>query len=655
MPIRARLAGIGEHWYAACALVLAGVAAALGLLWVGVVPMFESPDEPAHFDYAYALASAGTLLRAQDGRPAFDPRVAAAMADSDFKRIAFNVDETVPPGYGTPAFAARVERDAARAYAARAPGATRPQLAATYPVLPYLLYALAIAPVRSDVVASLYAARCASVLLTALGLLVWSRILPRLGLRPATALFVLAVGALFPLTSFVASYVQPDGVAFPLAGLVLWCALRIRDGATDKPSVVGYGLALAALVGTKPQFALAVGVATIVPVVLAHARRGIAPARRWALAAAVALPLLAVTALDQWTMAGSTDQTYYQGSHTLTSALSEHAAGGGGAAAAYVVGETGRAWADLFGGGTSFRSFWGIFGWLDTPLVIGGAGLSALLARIELIGTALAALGLLVSLAGVARRLVAVARERSPRTALVLLGHDPVLNAYLVFALLLLALYIASNDLFGAQGRNWYALELVAFLVAIRYAVRPLPRRLRRVASGAAMAFLAFYATVGAAYAITNVEDRYYHPAAAVVHPDPARLAPAEGAARLQLDFAAVPGNGHLAPPLGTIRAAAGDRVELYGWAYDPAAVAPCGSVYNLLDERFAGWVKYGVERSDVSDALHDPRLRATGFHDLPDLRGAAPGSHRLALVCVSAGSTKRYPPVAVATIEVTR
>ncbi len=50
----------------AIVILLAG---GLSTIWVFLVPMFQAPDEPVHFDYAASIYSAGRLITLDDGTP----------------------------------------------------------------------------------------------------------------------------------------------------------------------------------------------------------------------------------------------------------------------------------------------------------------------------------------------------------------------------------------------------------------------------------------------------------------------------------------------------------------------------------------------------------------------------------------------------------
>ena len=86
---------------AAAAAIAASVL--LAAAWAFVVPIFQAPDEPAHFDYAMSILRAGRLVRVTDG-----PEVWIATKDvqyllhaTDFDRVAWHSTMREPADYGT--------------------------------------------------------------------------------------------------------------------------------------------------------------------------------------------------------------------------------------------------------------------------------------------------------------------------------------------------------------------------------------------------------------------------------------------------------------------------------------------------------------------------------------------------------------------------
>ena len=637
---------VGRAWYTACAVVLTLCFVALACIWVNLVPAFQSPDEPAHFDYAYSLATAGTLLRAADGTAGYDPRVKVLMQDADQQRMTFHANERVSKSYGTSAFFEQVrgDTDIYRSYSPLQARAVRSPLTSVYAFVPYALYAVAAYPFRHDVVASLAACRFASVVFTGFAILIWSRILRRLHVRKVHALALLAIVAFFPLTSFIGSYVQPDGVAFLIVSALLLVTLRIRDGHVDARHAVAYAVLAAALYGTKLQFAVAVGLATIVPAAIAYTRMASVQLRAFA-ASILLFSLATMFAVTRWVMHGSDAASYFQGRRTLTSALVEHVPTG---VTTFLSTEFRVAMSDLYGGGISQQSFWGVFGWLDTPIRIVDYRITDGVGSFETFGTLFAIVTIAASMILTLRRIIRVGRTRSASVAFRLVSNDPAFNTYLLFIALFIVLFVISDNLFGAQGRDWYALELVAFACASWYGARAFPRRWRRAYSSLVLVSLVTLSMAGSAFALTTIEDRFYRPLPVGPYPDVTELASKIAQTDVTYDSVDVTSRPHSQGVFSRLRLEKNARIVLHGWAYDQDANAPCHGVYEVIDGRFVHFLTYGRERPDVGRAYNNFVMSYTGFEDTVDLSGLRPGRHTIALVCIGASGVDQYAPASL-------
>ena len=644
---------VGRAWYTACAIVLTLCFVALACIWTNLVPAFQSPDEPAHFDYAYSLATAGRLMRAADGPAGYDPRVQIFMRNADLKRIAFHVDERVPKSYGTRAFYERIRREtgAYRGYSPLQSNTVRSPLMSVYGFVPYVLYAVAAYPFRDDVVASLAACRFASIAFTGFAIFMWSRILRRLHVRKAHALALIAVVAFFPLTSFIGSYVQPDGVAFLIVSALLLVTLRIRDGCVDARHAFAFAVLVAALYGTKLQFAVAVGFATIVPVAIAYTRN--ASVRMRAFAASILLVSVATMIVaTRWVMQDSNSTSYFQGRRTLTSALVEHVPTG---VTTFLSTEFRVAMSNLYGGGISQQSFWGLFGWLDTPIRIVNYHITDGVSRFETFGTVLVIVTIAASAILGLRRLVRVGRRRSVGIAFRLASNDPAFNAYLLFVTLFIVLFVVSGDLFRAQGRDLYALEVVAFACASWYGARAFPRRWRRAYSRLVLVSLATLSMASSAFALTTIEDRFYRHLAVGPNPDLTRVSSKIAQTDVIYDSVDVTGKPHSQGPFSTLRLAKNTQIAIRGWAYDQDANAPCRGVYTVVDGRFERLLTYGIERPDVGRAYDSFVMDFTGFEDTIDLSGFRSGRHTIALVCIGASGVDQFAPTSLGNVVLGR
>src|SRR5262245_20270159 len=87
------------------AAILAG-SMALSTMWVFKVPIYQSPDEPQHLDYAWALSEQSGLFFARDMlRPLpnyyVHPYTHYLVERTGTAHVAFHPENTMPPGYGT--------------------------------------------------------------------------------------------------------------------------------------------------------------------------------------------------------------------------------------------------------------------------------------------------------------------------------------------------------------------------------------------------------------------------------------------------------------------------------------------------------------------------------------------------------------------------
>src|SRR5262249_27267984 len=156
-----------------------------------------------------------------------------------------------------------------------------------------------------------------------------------------------------PLTTFVSSYVQPDNLAFTLVSACFYLALRARRQPESARVLALLGLALGALLVTKVHFFACVAVPVGAMLAADALGRGLPLRKKLAGLLLLGLPSLLGCAVYQWTIWGTTNY--------LTN---PDLANGGTPLMVKVVGTL----RDYYNG-ASHRSFWGTFGWMDTPLV----------------------------------------------------------------------------------------------------------------------------------------------------------------------------------------------------------------------------------------------------------------------------------------------
>jgi 4-amino-4-deoxy-L-arabinose transferase-like glycosyltransferase len=287
--------------------------------------------------------------------------------------------------------------------------------------------------------------------------------------------------------------VQPDNLSFTVVSVAFYLAVRARE-APGSPWLIGLlGLTLGALLVTKQHFFLCVLLPTAA--MLATRMNGIPWRRRLEVAALLLLPSLLSGSLHLWLTWGSTN--YYGPPATSTTNFFNYALNG---------------FMDYYAGITH-DSFWGVFGWLDTPLVIRGKNTTEAVQFIIQVFAWLI-LGLtLWRLEQVGSRLVRLGWRGRRGLALRLAFSDPLLNGYFLFTVFMFYIYIRIDNRFVAQGRNWWPLLLPIFLVAITYAPKALTLRRSRLALSAAVTGgLSLFGAVGSFYALPSIEQRYYEP-----------------------------------------------------------------------------------------------------------------------------------------------
>ncbi len=500
-PIDAALGSrFARTWPFLALLAIVMASTAQAVWWVFLVPIYQSPDEPAHLDYALGIHANKGLLLAQNTTFQRLPTDAHPYTEylrvrSGLVQVAFNPGAKMPPGYGTPEFFEALDRDAPTDLTIERPC----QLAAVYPFGYYALLAGWIEVVRcckEGVVAMFFGARLFSVVLLAISLVLTYATTRMLHFKPWFALLVTACIGAFPLTSFVSSYVQPDNLSFTMVSLSFYLALRARARGLNAFSVVFLGVALGGLLVTKIHFWLCVTPA-VLAMVVGELIATPAARRHWLRASVgLLLPSLLLGGVWLWTVWGT--QNYLAPRERSLDRLT------------HVVRLTRQA-VDDFYAGSSHVSFWGVFGWLDTPLIFENPRVTEAIAFVVQ-GATWILLGLtLLRIEQVASRLIRVARAGRAKTAVRIALSNPVINSYFLFTAFMLFLFVWTSNRFGAQGRNWFPLILPVFLVSLSYAPKALTLKpSRRALTGVLAAGLLVYGVVGNHYARASLRDRYY-------------------------------------------------------------------------------------------------------------------------------------------------
>jgi regulator of sirC expression with transglutaminase-like and TPR domain len=490
-------------WATLALLVLMAAVAGLCLRWVFLVPIFQSPDEDQHFDYALAIYQTGGLFRLHDQPDCrlgnVHPYTCYLVERTDTRALPFHRDRKMPPDYGTRSYFDTLDRE--RPGRAALHVKHPPSLAWVYPFGYYTLLAGWIAVLfrlQDSLVFVFFGARLLSVALLMGSLAAIYGTVRELGQGRGFSLWLTGLIGFFPLTTFVASSIQPDNLSCTLVCVCFYLTLLARRTLDRDGTFILLGLALGGLLIIKVHYFLVTALPALAMLGLELRYTGVSLGRRLRLVLVVGLPALLTGSVYLWTVWGS---------HNYFAAPAPHADGW-----TFVLTGFGKAFDDFFLG-TTHRSFWGKFGWLDTPLVIGtppidrGIRLMLKVAGLGMLGLTLVRFGRVVAV------VLRLWRRGRWRGGLRLALAHPVLNSYFLFTALMFFLYIRLDNRFGAQGRNWFPLLLPIFLTAVTYAPRALPGRRRQAwLRAAVMAGLTLYTAVGAGYAIRSIQARFYDP-----------------------------------------------------------------------------------------------------------------------------------------------
>lgn len=325
---------------------------AKGFVWASVVPIGQSPDEPAHFAYAEDVARTGNLRSERRiGSRALD----TALAAHELNAIAFHAER---PGNWSEAVAQqRIRTMASIPIADRETQGTHASTATAYPPLYYLL-AAGVLKVTKDARfdTSYLSVRLLSVVLATIAILVQLRTFHLVFGDRLRALAAAAVVALMPMYSYITSSVNPDVLVILLLSIALHQLVVIARRPDSLRLHVGFGVAVAFGLLTKQSMIVAIPPYLVLMAILALQRSRRCSRPRILLAGMLAaLPSLILSAW--WYLLPASGP-----------------AGDGGAAAppvARISVEAIRVYVSFLQTQAYPRyhqSFWGVFGWLDVAL-----------------------------------------------------------------------------------------------------------------------------------------------------------------------------------------------------------------------------------------------------------------------------------------------
>jgi len=442
-----------------------------------LVPMLQAPDEISHIDYAFSIYSAGRLLNVRESPSNWNvtPRTYGndwekithvwtqyLCEATGYKEVMIREDVKVSPAYGSSQYFTQLDRNAPHASAQNASPENNPWLISGYPFGYYAMLAgwlKLVSLFTGSLVTLFFAARLFSVLLLACSLLLTYAICRRLKLSELHSLALTAVIGFFPLTTYVASAVQPDNLSLTLVLLSFYLTLR------EKHLLVG--ITLGALLVTKYHFYLC----TALPIFAHYAAR-----KRWRALLASMLPS-GLFVVQFWVTSGARVAGW-----NLTYSF-------------HVWSGVKNALTNYYFG-NAFRTYWDTpHGWKSWPQWIKST------LWVSTIGVLALTLYRLTSAWWV------LIKRRSVRMAL----SNPILNAHIFFLIFMVGLYAITSNSFYAQGRHFYPFLVSGLLIATEcapHAVRN--RKARLILSRVVLAGLLLYSLLGGYHEDRATRLRYY-------------------------------------------------------------------------------------------------------------------------------------------------
>lgn len=637
--MRLRLREPSERLSAVLLGVIVVVSVGVALAWVFYIPMFEAPDETVHFEYSAALYSGGGLVAPRDvphmtlpeGRTI--PYPTYLEDQSGVAVINQKPAVKAPAGYGSSGYYATVDFNVHPTETTQQ--LLDPPLLRYYPFAYYLLDAAAMGATSlftKSPTSLFFAARSLSAGLLALSLVLTYLLLRRLGCGRALAITLTGVVGLFPMSTMLSSYVQSDSLSFTLATLALLAALELRRRPHDLRWMAVLGVGLGLLLVTKVHY-FAIVAAAVVAMLLTQ-RIDTRDSRRWPIEASLlAAPSIALEAIQLWTQWGS-PPLIAAGQLGNVSDFRSALAGGIVTTAQYIGGLARFTFLDhTFG--REFGSFWGVFGWVDTPLVLGSPWVT-IVVWFFISGLSIVLLACtLVRLGQVAYRLFRVAYRGRPTRALRIAFSNPVAISYFLLAGFLLSV----EGYPGIQGRYYFALLPGVFWVALKYAPRALPGKFGPALFRMQVAGLAVYTVAGAVFAFPTLTARYYAHGRDLVSIAREALLPDPHQGTYEITNLRLPeatlGVGRLQPA----------RVGVVGWAVDAVGGLPARTVFIDIDGQPYQQAVYGDDSPQAVTALRSDRYAQCGFDVILDTTKLARGHHGLTVRVVSADGRRLYAP----------
>lgn len=592
-----------SRWYGAALIAIVTLSVALATIWLVRVPMFEEPDELAHFDYVMAFFDVGrpfTVASARRGQIVMTETRTLAAA-SRYRRSRYD-DRARYAWYGSASYYAGVDRRApGPSDRPPASGTEMPYVAFFYPAGYYAIAATiartAYVATHGSLVAAFFATRALGVGCLGLSLLLTERLLRSYGIGRRRAL--LAVGAIgtFPLTSWVAGYAQPDNLTWLCLNATLYLARRWQRLPGSPNRAIWLGMSSGALFFVKQQFAIAAfaAVGAMVAGELIAARSAVRARIALGTLVVVLVPLVAFGLSFRATPVGrlADAQRLFAGHGSTIVPLALSSVSHFGLACILAL-------ADAFVGPTAHDSYWFRFGFKGASFFPHAV---VLVLRFPLL---LITLGLIVCFIvaerRIAARLVRIARRRSWRAALRLaLGFVPA-TTYLVLTAILVGASVALDGGLELEGRYWLPVIVPAFLIVLLITPRVASGRSRRRLSEGLAWSAASYSLIAAPLGVASIQRAFYE------------AAPLGARAETVARFTSVTSAGGRRQARYEVDVPARRDAIVRGFAVDlstglPATAVPCRIGGRALSRATTGFVD-----RDLSAIYNDEAILRAGF-----------------------------------------
>ncbi len=626
----------------------------IACFWAFFIPIFQGPDEDIHADYVFSLYTHGRLIQGKEAPLALMSHpICLYLTQAVYgEKIKHRYFVKVPTDYGTKQFFSKLDREVPKMQP-HTKGYTNPIMVLIYPVGYYALTAIWLGLMSNfshSITFLFFSARILSVLLLGIGLTLTYLTMKELGLQCWQRYLVLAVIAFFPLTSFIASYMQPDNLSLIAVSACFIFALRWQKTRESK-FIWALSISLSCLLLTKYQFFGCTSIAILTMIVTREIYLKTSLGKTIVTMAILLFPSMLAAILQYW-ISGECSLPRIDVKHWHwfpVDTESHFALKHGGQALSNQIWNAlaDEAQTTYTLNGQTFNSFWGNFGWLDTPLVIISPDFDHLLRSILILATWII---IALTLASLGKRIFLFShfvRQGKWRRAIYFACANPVMNSYFVFVLLLFSFNIIVYPSFSGQGRHWYPLMLPIVLCAAGYAPSIFPsRKARKIFFVSITSAWILYSLVGSYYAIGCIKNRYYAHESAPINLQQLRTSPIGASCSVEalyymnvyptFDRAPFHGPYYLASP-------AGKEIGVEGWAIDFPNESLASNVLLFIDHNKMYQANYGLENNAAVKQMADEKYRFSGFGLLIPTTDLKPGKHTISIKVVGKDNTTLY------------